>query len=174
MRKNTSQSSARSQAGFTLLFAVLVASLLLGIGATIATITAKSFVFSSLGRDSGIAFYSADTGIECALYLDKVLEVIATSTLSNPPSSGVYCNGEDLAASSNPSQWTVTRVSPTKAITVFHLSQAPYCTDVTITKDSAAPGDGLQATPTFIEARGYNTCDTTNPRRLERGIFSGY
>ena len=172
MRKNTSQSSARSQAGFTLLFAVLVSSLLLGIGATIATITAKSFVFSSLGRDSGLAFYSADTGIECALYLDKVREVIATSTLSNPPSSGVYCNGEDLANSSSSSQWKVTRISPTKAVTVFHLVGAPYCVDVTITKDTTV--GSLQATPTFIEARGYNTCDTTNPRRLERGIFSGY
>lgn len=56
--------------GFALLVAVLVSSLVLAVGMSIITITLKQLQFSNIGRESEIAFYAADAGMECALYYD--------------------------------------------------------------------------------------------------------
>lgn len=56
--------------GFTLLIAVLVSSIFLSLASTIATITFKQIILSSIGKDSQRAFYAADAGMECALYWD--------------------------------------------------------------------------------------------------------
>lgn len=56
--------------GFTVLLAALVASLVLSLGLSISVIVRKSIRLSSVGRDSQIAFYAADSGAECALYWD--------------------------------------------------------------------------------------------------------
>jgi len=58
-----------TQHGFTLLLAVLVASLLTSVGLAMASIAQKQLVLSSVGRDSQYAFYAADTGA-LALGLD--------------------------------------------------------------------------------------------------------
>ncbi|MEK7579408.1 MAG: LamG-like jellyroll fold domain-containing protein, partial [Patescibacteria group bacterium] len=63
-------SALRTQRGFTLFYAVLVASLLLAIGIAIFNITFKELVLSSGSRESTNAFYAADSGIECAFYWD--------------------------------------------------------------------------------------------------------
>lgn len=57
--------------GFTLLFAALVGALVLAIGAAILLITMKQLALSSAGRATQQSFYSADAGIECALFLDR-------------------------------------------------------------------------------------------------------
>lgn len=67
------------QRGFTLFYAVLVASLMLAIGLAIFNITFKEFVLSSGARDSAGAFYAADTGLECALYWDLKHLAISSS-----------------------------------------------------------------------------------------------
>jgi hypothetical protein len=51
--------------GYTLLFAVLTASLVLGVAAFIVGIARKQYILSSSARDSTYAFYSADSGLEC-------------------------------------------------------------------------------------------------------------
>ena len=58
------------QKGFAILYAVLVASLLLAIGLAIFNLTIKELLLSSSARESQFAFYAADTGDECALYWD--------------------------------------------------------------------------------------------------------
>lgn len=60
----------KSQKGFTLLLAALVASIVLALGTSIFGLVQKEIILSSLGRDSQYAFYAADTGAECALYWD--------------------------------------------------------------------------------------------------------
>lgn len=56
--------------GFTLFYAVLVASLLLAVGLAIFNITFKGLILSSDARESQNSFYGADTGLECALFWD--------------------------------------------------------------------------------------------------------
>jgi len=54
--------------GYTLLFAVLVAALVLAIGISILNISKKEFILATSSRDSSQAFYSADAAIECGVY----------------------------------------------------------------------------------------------------------
>jgi hypothetical protein len=56
--------------GFTLLYSVLISSLLLSLGLAVFNIIIKELVISSTIRDSQIAFSAADAGAECALYWD--------------------------------------------------------------------------------------------------------
>ena len=67
---NSRKRGLPAQAGFTLLLAALVASIVLALGSSIFTIAKKQVTLSSLGRDSQFAFYAADTIAECALYYD--------------------------------------------------------------------------------------------------------
>jgi hypothetical protein len=159
--------------GFTTLFAVLVASLLLAVGLVIFDITFKELAFSSIVRDSSFAVYAADGGIECALFWDlKAVHsvnfgsgsVFSTSTSSQSPTSGVYCNGQDVAAA----PWA-TQISASSATTTFTLLYPPksYCAIVTVIK---------WGTPlhTSIVSRGYNTCESGASNRIERAIQANY
>ena len=61
---------ASSLAGLTLLFALLVVSAALSVSLGVANIVLGELLLSSTGRDSQVAFYTADSGVECALYWD--------------------------------------------------------------------------------------------------------
>lgn len=148
----------RSQRGFTLLFSVLVSSLLLAIGLAVFNIGQKELILSSTARESQFAFYAADTGIECALYWD-----FKHGTFSPAPfPSDITC-----------SEITVTGVGGkdygTEATFRLKFSPEPdsYCVDVTVLKTDSPRR-------TYVEARGYNTCVETNPRRVERAIRVKY
>ena len=56
--------------GFTIFFAVLVASLSLSIGLAIYDLFVRELLLSQTATQSQYAIYAADTGIECALYWD--------------------------------------------------------------------------------------------------------
>lgn len=145
--------------GFTILFAALVASLLLAIGLSIFGLTLKGLTLSSSARESVYAFFAADTGIECALYFDRVPTPSAFSTSS--PASSVNCAGadRDVVASGGGGMY----------IRTFEIDLAPepYCAEVTVTKTQSPRR-------TVVESRGYNTCDTENPRRVERALRAQY
>lgn len=154
--------------GYVLLFSVLISGIILAIGIGIANITLKSIILSSASRDSQFAFYAADGGGECALYWDTkhggfTDTVFATSTESTPPSSGVSCNGQDIASS-----WVISNMTATSADTVFSITlSGGVCSTILVSKTDSG---GV----TKIESRGYNTCDINFPRRLERAIRITY
>lgn len=141
--------------GFTLLYAVLIASLLLAIGLAIFNITLKEFLLSSAARDSQFAFYAADTGIECAVFWDIQGNAFATSTTSTIECAGQSIPNVGGAGFDNPSVFTI------------DLAPQPYCATVSVTKQQSPRR-------TIIESKGYNTCDTSNPRRVERAIRATY
>jgi hypothetical protein len=88
--------------------------------------------------------------------------VFATSTDSSPPSSGVLCNDEDVAAQ----PWQISDLSVNSAKTTFELNFSNNsCSTVAVEKNSGA---------TSIESYGHNTCDLNNPRRVERAIRVSY
>ncbi len=172
----------KTNSGFALLFAVLIASIVLALGAEIFNIALKEIILSSAARDSQFAFYASDTGAECALYWD-----LKGEPGGNPPSvfmrspsigSGVTCNGVDVAAR----PWSVVTNVPISTTTTFVVDfQAqgrPYCAQVIVKKEETQPG----LKKTVIESRGYNTgydaavknCTGANPRKAERGIRVTY
>ncbi len=163
--------------GFVLAFAVLISGILLSIGLGIFAITLKELILSSTGRESQFAFYAADSGGECALYWDIrhggfPVSVFATSSNSTllPSGSNVPCNSEDITVVStgwDPSTgWTTENVTNNKATTIFDMVfNNGSCATIKVIKDNGT---------TRIDSRGYNTCDLSSTRRVERGIRIEY
>jgi hypothetical protein len=79
--KNNMKSGNR--AGYALLFAVLVAAVVLGVGVSILNIARKELLLTSSASQSQYAFYAADSGYECALYQDHYQNFFSTSTAAN-------------------------------------------------------------------------------------------
>ena len=143
---------------FTLIMAILTASVMLALGYAIFNIVSKEILLSSSGRESQFAFFAADTGIECALYWDSKFDAFSTSSPLIEVSCGV--------ASS-----TLTKViSGNNATSTFSFQFSTFITRpcVTVTVAKSIPAK------TKIESAGYNTCVVTNPRRIERAIRVTY
>ncbi len=175
--------------GFTILYAMLVSSLLLSIGLGIYGILIKDLILSSAASNSQIAIFAADSGLECALYWDL-----------KGPSSGPTVGQSIFATSSDSIAYTgigsqppavcayvpnimpPTSVSttPTSAVTIItiylnHIAggntadTTGSCAIVSITKNNVS-----SLITTTVDSRGYNTCTASNPRRVERGLEIGY
>lgn len=152
--------SRQTPKGFTLLLSVLVSSVLLALGFAIYNIVSKDIILSSSGRESQFAFYAADSGIECALYGDYQFNVFATSSSATT----VHCMGSDVLLTRDDS---VLGQRTTTFSFSLGGSLTDSCTSVRVVKES-------NPTRTEVTASGYNTCVTTNPRRIERAIQVQY
>ena len=153
--------------GFTLLYASMVSGLLLAIGAAILDITVKQVSLSAAGRESQFAFYNADTGTECAIYLYRnsksdvcpagLFPAAGDSSNTDPSCSTAYttatCLGSTMTSYTN-------LPSGKYAFSIASSSPNNICFDVTI--------DRSVANITKIISKGYNTCSTVN--RFERAI----
>lgn len=146
--------------GFTLFIALIITATLLLISTGIVALAVRESFLTTASQNSQYAFYAADTGIECAIYWDvknsSGFTAFATST-----SSTINCN-KDL--NNNGNSFTVGGSSQS-VFTMYFLPQ-PYCATVTISK----PIDGS----TKIESLGFNTCNASDPRRLERAVRVTY
>jgi Tfp pilus assembly protein PilX len=158
-----------SVSGFTVLFAVIVSSLILALGLGIVAITMKEVKLSGAGRDSQLAFYAADSGSECAIYQDIVKSVFPTSTSRTVSLS--TCNNQDITgdAIGNGSSATTTFKMCMEYDSGGCVTNKPYV-DVSVYKYI----DGSNKAKTIIDSRGYNTGELSNPRRLERGYRVQY
>lgn len=171
--------------GFTILVAVVTASILLIIAMSIGGIALKEQVLSASGKESQVAFFAADTAMECALYWDQKVGVFAPDQNGNPPSTppSVGCNNNSLV----PATASSFSVGDTQYSYSFVEENIPVgngsrttCAQVTVTKyvnDSSFDGNGVARDPTrvytTIAAYGYNTCNASL-NRLERGIIANY
>lgn len=163
---SAAEANPRAARGFTLLLAVLVSSILVGLGSAIYDIVSKELTLSSSGRESQFAFYSADTGIECALYWDLRQNAFATTS----PLTAVACGGgPDVSVArvysnlGQPSEIATTTFS----FPIDSTSVSAPCATVSVTKTD-------NPTKTVIISSGYNTCNTGNALRLERAIRVNY
>jgi len=145
--------------GFTLFLAVVITGTLLLIATGIITLAVKQSLISTAGRESQIAFYVADTGLECALYWD-VKNPSEASAFTPSAASSINCNRD---ANNSGNQWTVGG-SSVSTFTISFLPN-PSCAVVTVTK---------LGNTTEIESRGYNTCSSGSSRRVERAVRADY
>lgn len=143
--------------GFTLFIAMIVMGTVLLVATGLVNLAVRQALISSSGRESQYAFYAADTGIECALYWD-VNNPAGTSAFATSTGSTITCNGSSSSVGGNP-------------LSTFSFTLTPdiYCVSVSVTK--AYVGSVLRTT---IESKGYNTCDSSNPRRVERAVRAIY
>lgn len=164
--------------GFALLIAVLVSSVVLAVGISMINVTLKEYLFSAIGRESEIAFYAADAGMECALYWD-------TSTQGGKfdltaPASTVSCMGSTVATPAGGSSGTQKQFQ-----FEWTSSGQTVCSKIGITKyyDPSNPVSmgtlgtcAAGATCTQVEARGYNRpcAGLSSPRVVERALRASY
>lgn len=167
----------------TLFIAVVIMGILLFISFAVINITLKATLFASSGRDSQYAFYAADAGIECAIYWDSKFDKFATSTsgasisCANPvvPPPDNIVAGQTIPG--NASLTLIGGGGDADQTSIFYftmnqgLNPVPYCAIVTVKKYYDGSPKILK---TYIKSKGYNTCDTFNSRRVERGIEVTY
>ncbi len=75
---------------FVLLISLLVSSVILASGLAVTRIIVRQIYLASVQRDSQLAFFAADAGLECARFWKDSGE-----TIPSPPSNP-QCNGVDL------------------------------------------------------------------------------
>lgn len=132
------------------MLSLLVISIVLVTGLSISGIIMKEIMLSGLGKESQIAFYAADTGLECAFYWD-------VNGAFDSPDYKINC-------AESPASGVI---DPTSSTTIFTLQLSnEACAKVTV--DKSDPSDiGI----TTVESRGYNVgCDSSVPRKVERGL----
>ncbi|PIQ66451.1 MAG: hypothetical protein COV96_01565 [Candidatus Zambryskibacteria bacterium CG11_big_fil_rev_8_21_14_0_20_42_18] len=149
--------------GFTLFVAMVVMGTLLLITAGITNLAVKQAFISSSGRESQAAFYAADTGMDCALYWDVNNAGGDDSAFATSTFSTINCNNTSI-----PSMGGGGNANATSTFS-FTLTPNPYCAIVTVNK--VYVGGNLKTT---IESKGYNTCDQSNARRVERAVRATY
>ena len=155
------KANQKQNRGFTLLIAVLVSGILLALGFAIFNIASKELTLASSGRESQFAFYAADSGIECALYWDYQEDAFSTSSPQQPTCAGAEVTNYNVNFDAGTDTYTTTFSF------ILGNAIARPCTDVTITRN-------FSPTRTTVIAAGYNTCVTSNPRRIERAIRVQY
>ena len=188
---HTTQQSRNRNAkrGVVLLYAVLISSIVLAVGLGLFNIASREVALSALGRDSQLAFFFADTGVECASYWDRkwftagfTTPVFATSdseTPSNPP-NGVSCGAIDIA--SNGAQdgsggvwfWNTTLAEGTTRFLLKIPDRAGMqgpCARVEVHKlVDTTSNPGKTTITTTITSRGENICNENDSRSVQRII----
>lgn len=152
--------NSHSQRGFTLLIAILITSTLLLISMGVIALAVRQAFIADAARQSQLAFYAADTGMECALYWD-VHNPSGNSAFATSSTSVVTCNKD---GNNSGNQWTVGGASVSTMANITFLPD-PFCATVTVTKNANGT--------TVIESKGYNTC-AASARRVERALRATY
>jgi hypothetical protein len=151
---------SNAQAGFAMLFTVVIISIILALALGIADVTFKQTILSELARDSQLAFYQADSGVECGLYYDL--------------SVGQFPRGSAIAVA--PNQITCGSNTASFVSSQSYTDYFVYAEDVanqanpcfTITFDKAS--DPIKNS---VSTRGYSSCQS-NPKQVERALNVTY
>lgn len=193
LKKNKKQYQNRS--GYTLLFAVLTASLVLGVAAFILGIARKQYILSSTARDSMYSFYAADSGIECiALNANDVLNSTTTISINcagqsintsfqpvpnNPPSSLYNTVAMESTLGFSSSDQSLSD-NPDKFINGSNGSQGLWGCAIISVEQRVKTGESYPYV-TIVKSRGYNICtydsntgkfapDPSSSRTVERAL----
>ena len=153
-KKNIGRAVTPRKQGSVLILALIMASILLSVGMGISNIALKEIKLSSIGDESGKAFYMADTAAECALYWDLAEGAFS---ITSPPAS-VNCVGDDHP---------VVFDAPFSRFTFdVQLTESDSCAHVRVEKPSEV---------TTVTALGENTgCGSASARTVQRGFEVKY
>ncbi len=147
--------------GYAILFTVVIVSIISLISLGLSNTTYKQLVLSSLANDSQSSYFQSDTAAECAIYADSIANI--TLDTPSPWSCGVDSRGDNYSLAINISldglTYSLTNsLSGERTVPCFEFDVLK-----TVSPDT-----------TTIKARGYNSCDKTNIRTVEREIKITY
>lgn len=155
------QLKSKTKAGFAMLFTVLIVSIMLAIALGISDLTFKQTILSSLANDSQLAFYQADSGVECGMYWD---------TLGNkqfPRDTSVAEATPQITCGDNTLSKDAVDSSLNYLVYKENVSDSNQpCFSVTFDKAS----DPVKDT---VSSEGFSTCAAT-AEQVERGLSVTY
>jgi len=151
-----------------MLFTVLIVSLMLAIGLGISDLTFKQTILSSLARDSQLAFYQADSGVECGMYYSENLGQFPRGTLvqedQNNPNGGAAPRSINCGNNS-------ASLVPEQSYTDYFVYQEKVATGNL--PCFSIIFDKTDAVKNIISSRGFSTCSST-AQQVERGLSVTY
>ncbi len=167
MEKGRAKKEITLKQGYTLLFAVITAALVLGVAVFILSVSKKQYALSVAARDSIYSLYAADSAMEC----------VAASTISTSSPLVITCNGMPAVPPSvnfaSPGSLDSTLwPAPTSNVyqaTVLVTLDSGTCALVSVT-DGNYTEAGTVKHKTIVEARGYNYCDSAGPKVSQRTV----
>lgn len=150
------------QRGFTLLIAVILASIALVVGLGLADVAYRQVVLSSTAKQSQTAFYRADSALECALYYDQQFAAFNVGSTYNLNS--ITCGGITITSPSR------TNISGGGVRTSFNVRcpNSGTSAQVSIYKEGTGTCSS-SGSKNCLYATGYNVC-SAGPNRFERGL----
>lgn len=149
------------QNGFAMLFTVLIVSLILSIAVSISNVTLKQGVLSNLVKDSQIAFYQSDSGIECGSMYDITHGIFPPGATVDDVPETLYCGNSFMIRDD--------RESTTNYFRYYQkVDQREPCFEIFFDKRDL-DGSGTS----IIQSYGYNICDA-HPRQVERALELRY
>jgi len=141
--------------GFTLLFSLLILTIVLSASLGIYSIVLRQFKISQISRESSRAFFAADAGLECALYWDIKGGVLGFDN----PNYDILCFGQNKTGSMSAST------------TTFYLD---------LNNGSCAKVEVDKTVDTILTSSGYNNgvagsnCASTDNFQVERVLEASY
>lgn len=143
--------------GYAILFAVVIVSIISIISFGLSNTTYKQLILSSLASDSHISYLQSDMATECSLYADNI---VGMTTLPSSWNCGIDSNGSIRT-------FNVVDNGTKYIITPTTLGSKDPCFEFDVDK-TTTPGT------TVIKARGYNSCDKSSSKTVEREIEVTY
>ena len=157
-----------SSSGFAILYTVLIIALIVGVSVGVVNLITQEKSLSRIAKDSLAARVSADVGMECMLYKDKMPTAFDPNV--NPLTFFIDCGRDNFG---NGITYQIDLASSTASGYTYNItargSVTGPCFKSYLQRD-------LTTTPitTKIDIYGYNICDSTSPQRVERGIIAEY
>ena len=151
-----------------MLFTVLIVSLILTIAIGISNLTLRQAILSNLAKDSGIAFYQADAGVECGMYQDAILGNFPYETGDTPsvaPPNTFECGDQTMTLDTLVSNQDTSSTNNYRYVPEESLRESTQpCFTISFDKRQAAlPEGGYSA----VRSSGYSSC-AQSPRQVER------
>lgn len=147
--------------GFAMLFTVLVVSLMLSLAIGISNVTYKQTILSNLAKDSQIAFYMADGGVECGMYYDVTLLQFPLGTPRGSAPAELFCGNDTFRYDDEQS-------ADDYAVYLQIMDdETRPCATILIDKATGAGSVNI------VQSRGYNIC-SSHPRQVERALEVRY
>lgn len=158
IKKYTFTKINKKEKGFVILFAVTISSILLAISLGVASIAFKEIRFGTSAKDANDAFFSADTGYECALFNDKETSNVF---VSSGGTGKVICKGLAIDLDGSYPSWSF--VVPNLG------GSGTGCAKVSVYKDDVSEAPYIKTT---VISKGYNfgdvNCNSLVSNRIER------
>src|SRR3989338_2065959 len=166
LKSNSNFILSRKANGFTLLLSLLVISVVLSVSLGIFNIMTKELKLSGIGRESQIAFYAADVGIECFFYWEIKHPGLTGSAFEpgEAPSDAFKCAKSSISAISDADSDTD---KSSYSFTLSFGAPTNSCVEIKVDKNYSISNKVI----TTVESRVYNVaCDSDSPFKVERAI----